>query len=281
MQKKEIIEKFVGYLESYEKKILPDLLKKHKIDPATFVQVVISEIKKSEKLLEAFMDNPSSLFASIISGAEIGLIPSDMLGEFFLIPRNMKQKDGKYKLTVTPLLGYKGLVNILLRSGEIVKIHAEVVYEGDEFGVEYGLNPSIFHSPKLDLPRTADKIKYVYAVAKFKNNEFQFSVMTRAEIEAVNNLSKFPNDLYFNDKMGVNRWMEKKCALIQLSKLLPKDYYSKKAIGLDNLVESGATLTLDEQNEIKLIEAEAKSKSRYRSIYDTLGSLDNAEEIQD
>jgi hypothetical protein len=51
------------------------------------------------------------MFASILAGAEIGLIPSDMLGEFYLIPRKI---DGKP--SVTPLIGYKGLVNILLRS---------------------------------------------------------------------------------------------------------------------------------------------------------------------
>lgn len=278
--KKETIDNFVGYIENYEKKILPELLKKHNIDPATFKQIVITEIKKSDRLLEAFVQNPSSLFASILTGAEIGLIPSDMIGEFYLIPRNLKQKDGKYKLTVTPLLGYKGLVNILLRSGDITRIHTEVVYEGDEFEATFGLEPNILHKPNLEAQRTADKIKYAYAVAKMKNGEYQFAVMTRKEIETVMNMSKQPNDLYFNDKMGVNRWMERKTALIQLSKMLPKDYYSKKAIGLDNMIDNGAIITLDEENQVKVIEGEGevKAKTRYRSIYETLGSLENSEE---
>jgi len=266
------IQTFKSQLSSYEKQILPDLLDKHNISPQQFVQIVLSEIKKSEKLLQAFIENPSSMFASILAGAEIGLIPSDMIGEFYLIPRNVKGSDGKYKQTVTPLVGYKGLVNILLRSGDITRIHTEVVYEGDEFTPIYGLEPNIIHKPNFDVPRSADKLKYAYAVAKMKSGEYQFAVMTRAEIEGVKNLSKIPNDLYFNDKMGINRWMERKCVLVQLSKMLPKDYYSKKAISMDGMMEGGAMLTLDENNQVKIVEGTPIKPTRYRNIYGTLNS---------
>jgi recombination protein RecT len=266
------IQTFKQQLNSYEKQILPDLLEKHNISPQQFVQIVLSEIKKSEKLLQAFIENPSSMFASILAGAEIGLIPSDMIGEFYLIPRNVKGGDGKYKQTVTPLVGYKGLVNILLRSGDITRIHTEVVYEGDTFEPIYGLEPNIIHKPNFDVPRTANKIRYAYAVAKTKSGEYQFAVLTRAEIEGIKNLAKYENDLYFNDKMGINRWMEKKAALIQLSKMLPKDYYSKKAINMDSMVSGGAMLTLDEDNKIKIVEGTPVKPTRYRNIYGTLGN---------
>lgn len=269
------IQTFKNQLGIYEKQILPDLLQKHGITPSQFTQVVLSEIKKNDKLLQAFIENPSSMFASILAGAEVGLIPSDMLGEFYLIPRNMKQADGKYKQTITPLIGYKGLMNILLRSGDITRIHTEVVYEGDEFTPIYGLEPNIVHKPNFEVQRTADKIKYAYAVAKSKSGEYQFAVLTRSEIEAVKNLSKYPNDLYFNDKMGINRWMERKVVLVQLAKMLPKDYYSKKAISMDGMMEGGAVLTLDENNEIKVVNNYQAKPSRLRNIY---GALNNAEE---
>lgn len=273
------IQTFGNQISAYEKKILPDLLEKHGISPSQFVQVVLSEIKKNEKLLQAFIENPSSMFASILAGAEIGLIPSDMIGEFYLIPRNLKQSDGKYKMSVTPLIGYKGLVNILLRSGEVSRVHTEVVYEGDVFEPTYGLEPNIIHKPNFDVPRSADKIKYAYAVAKMKSGEYQFAVMTRAEIEVVKNLSKYPNDLYFNDKMGINRWMERKCVLIQLSKMLPKDYYSKKAIGMDSMLEGGGMLTLDDNNQVKVIEGTPTKPTRYRNIYGTLNApIEDAEQ---
>jgi hypothetical protein len=66
--------------------------------------------------------------------------------------------------------------------------------------------------------------------------------------------------------------MERKAALIQLSKLLPKDYYSKKAIGMDNMMEGGAVITLDENNQVKIVEGTPIKPTRYRNIYGTLNA---------
>jgi len=269
---KEIINEFKTSLYKYKNIHLPLLLSKHGIDTNQFVEVVLSEVKKNAKLIQSFIDNPSSLFASILAGAEIGLIPSDMIGEFFLIPKSIRQSDGRYKMTVFPTIGYKGLVSILLRSGDITRIHTEVVYKGDKFQPVYGLEPNIVHKPNFKVDRTSDTITHAYAVAKNKQGEYQFAVVSRKEIEAIRDMSKIPNELYFNDKNNPNRWMERKCALIQLSKMLPKDYYSKKAIGMDSLIESGSLITLDENNGVKIIENGHPKQSRYRNIYGTLNS---------
>jgi len=269
---KEIINEFKTSLYKYKNIHLPLLLSKHGIDTNQFVEVVLSEVKKNEKLIQSFIDNPSSLFASILAGAEIGLIPSDMIGEFFLIPKSIRQSDGRYKMTVFPTIGYKGLVSILLRSGDITRIHTEVVYKGDKFQPVYGLEPNIVHKPNFKVDRTSDTITHAYAVAKNKQGEYQFAVVSRKEIEAIRDMSKIPNELYFNDKNNPNRWMERKCALIQLSKMLHKDYYSKKAIGMDSLIESGSLITLDENNGVKIIENGHPKQSRYRNIYGTLNS---------
>ena len=269
---KELITTLTTQLSSYEKKVLPDLLEKHGISPAQFVQVVLSEVKKNEKLMQAFKENPASVFASVLAGAEIGLMPSDLIGEFYLIPRSMKGADGKYRMTATPMVGYKGLVSILLRSGDVTRVHSEVVYEGDEFTPTYGLEPNIVHKPNFSASRTSDKITHVYAVAKFRNGEYQFVVLTRREVEAIRDMSKNSNSLYFNDKQDPNNWMAKKAALIQLSKMLPKDYYSKKAISLDQSIEGGSVLTLDENNQIKIVEGTPVKPTRFRNIYGTLNA---------
>lgn len=265
------VQQFSSYMDKYEKKVLPALLQQtNTISPAKFVQIVTNEVKKNSKLLNAFAENPSSMFASILAGAEIGLVPSDLLGEFYLIPRTLKI-DGKFKLSVTPLIGYKGLVKILLRSGDIQSIEAHVVYEGDFFEVQYGTNPKLSHEPRA-IDRTADKISHVYCVAFFKSGRTQFHVLSRQEILNIKNMSKNNNDLYFNDQKNPNRWMEKKCCLIQLSKLLDKDYYGTKAIELDGKLEGGATLDL-EGDEVKVIENKTQKPERFRNIYDTLNKL--------
>lgn len=262
------IQLFNNSLEAYKKQVLPNLLSKHNIEPAQFVQIVVSELKKNPKLQDAFKENPSSLFASILAGAEIGLIPSDMLGEFYLIPRKI---DGKQ--TVTPLIGYKGLVSILLRSGEIIKIHTECVYEGDHFEAIYGLEQNIIHKPNFDAERSANTLKFVYAVAKLKNGDYQFQVLSKGEILKIKALSRYDNDLYFNDKKDPQMWMVRKTALIQLSKMLPKDFYGKKAVEMDGQLEGGAILSLDEDNNIKIIDGKKVGALKQASVINTLNSL--------
>ena len=270
-----LMERFITYMHKYEDMVLPKLLSNANIQltPQAFVQIVINEVRKNNKLLEAFAVNKESMFGSIIAGAEIGLVPSELHGEFFLIPRNIKQDDGKYLLTVTPLIGYKGLAKILLRSSEIETIDAQIVYQGDKFSVKYGSSPSISHTPKFEAARTAANITHAYTVAHYKNGKKTFHVMTTAEITAVRDMSKTPNDLYFNDKKNPNRWMEKKACLIQMAKLMDKDLYTTQAIELDSRIESGAIITIDDKNEIKLIEGAAIRPARFKSVYGTLDKL--------
>jgi len=261
--------KFISMMEKYEHKILPNLLKEFgsSLTPSKFTQIVINEVKRDSGLLSAFAQNPSSLFGSILSGAEIGLAPSN--GEFYLIARNLKQADGSYKMTVTPQIGYKGLIKILLRSNNIKNIEAHIVYEGERFSATLGTTPSLKHTPKFNIDRSSDKITHAYAIAYFNNGGYQFQIMTRDEINAVSNMSKYNNHLYFNDKDNPNRWMERKCCLIQLAKMLDKDYYGTKALDLDNKLEVGALVTLDENDKIRIIDDKIKP-SRFRNIYGTL-----------
>lgn len=267
------IQRFQKNLEAYEENILPFLLKKHNIDSAQFKFVVLSEIKKNEKLLMAFQENPSSLFASILAGAEIGLMPSDMLGEFYLIPRKI---DGK--MTVTPQIGYKGMVNLLLRSGEVSTINTQCVFEGDEFEVKYGLQNDIIHRPNFSVEKNSTNLKYVYAVAKLKNGEYQFTVLTKGDITKIVNMSKYNNSLYFNDKQDPNMWMPRKVVLMQLAKMLPKDYYSKKAVELDNRIEGGGIIMLDENNDVKIVDGKKIVTTKYSSVKNTLNQLPDVPE---
>ena len=71
--------------------------------------------------------------------------------------------------------------------------------------------------------------------------------------------------------------MEKKCALIQLSKTIDKDFYGAKAIEMDAAMEGGAILTLDQNDQIKLIEGASIKPARFRNIYGTLNQLPNSQ----
>lgn len=261
------VQRFQRYMENYRDTVLPDLLDSHNIPVAKFIQVVNTEIKKNEKLQQAFVENPASMFASILAGAEIGLMPSNQQ-EFFLIPRRI---DGK--LTVTPQIGYRGLVAIILRSGEVDHIDTYLVFEGEKFKVTYGLKPNIEHEGNYEIPRNSETLRFVYAVATLKSGRQQFFVMSKGEIIKVQQLSRYNNELYFNDKKDPNFWMARKTALIQLAKLLPKDYYGKQAVDLEQRIEGGAYLSLDENNQIKIVEGKTISPVKQASAIKTFNSL--------
>jgi recombination protein RecT len=255
---KETLSLLNSQMDAYEQKVFKDLLSSHNINTAQFKQVVLTEIKKNPKMMDAFVKNPSSLFASIIFCAQLGLMPSDTLGEFYFVP---------FKDAIKPIIGYQGIVTILLRSGLVKSISAEIVCEGDDFEYELGLEPKLIHRPK-DPIRNAFTLTYVYVVATLSNGSKQFKVMSKAELQSHIDSGKNPNDLYWNQKKDPNLWMVKKIVLKQLAKLLPKDYVGKMAVKYDDAVEGGKILSLDEDNQI--VVEEQKVASIYDNLIDTM-----------
>ena len=92
----QLISNFSATISKYEHKNLAELLETHSITPSQFKNIVINEVKKSEKMQQAFLNNPASLFASILLCAELGLNPSADVGEFYFLPFGSK---------ITPILG--------------------------------------------------------------------------------------------------------------------------------------------------------------------------------
>jgi recombination protein RecT len=209
------------------------------------------------------------LFASILHCAEMGLNPSQMVGEFFFIP---------YKDSITPILGYKGLLTLLMRSSKVKKIWSEVVYEDDDFEYELGLEPKLLHTPNHHSVRNSKNIKCIYACAKL-DDEVIFKVMFKSEIQNIINMSKVPNELFFNDKKDPEQWMAKKTVLKQLSKLMPKDDDRlKKAVSMDDNIEGGGYLIMDDNDTVRFVQGNIIGKKS--SIYAKLMQKNETEHIE-
>jgi recombination protein RecT len=265
---KDVVTSFTTTIEKYEKKNLAELLEGSSMTPAQFKQIVINELKRSPKLQDAFVKNPASLFASILHCAEMGLNPSQMVGEFFFIP---------YKDSITPILGYKGLLTLLMRSSKVKKIWSEVVYEDDDFEYELGLEPKLLHTPNHHSVRNSKNIKCIYACAKL-DDEVIFKVMFKNEIQNIINMSKVPNELYFNDKKDPEQWMAKKTVLKQLAKLMPKDDDRlKKAVSMDDNIEGGGYLIMDDNDTVRFIQGNIIGKKS--SIYAKLMGKNAPEDL--
>jgi recombination protein RecT len=262
-----VITSFNTSIEKYERTNLTDLLSGTNISPQKFKQMLINELERNVRLQEAFLKNPASFFASALYCAELNLSPSSLVGEFFFTVSGEKIK---------PILGYKGLVALLLRSDKVKKIWAEVVYNEDDFEYELGLEPKMVHVPNFNSIKTCDNIKCIYACAKIED-EVVFKVMTLEEIKTIVEVLETPSEYYFNDKKDPEKWLLKKVVLKQMSKLMPKeDDRLLKAVSFDDNVEGGGYLVLDENDSVRVVQGTIigrQKPNKKNSIYQTISKL--------
>jgi recombinational DNA repair protein RecT len=190
-----------------------------------------------------------------------------LVGEFFFIVS---------KEQVKAILGYKGLVALLLRSDKVKKIWAEVVYKEDDFEYELGLEPKMVHIPNFNSIKTCDNIKCIYACAKI-GEEITFKVMTLEEIKTIVEVLETPSENYINDKKDPEKWLLKKVVLKQMSKLMPKeDDRLLKAVSFDDNVEGGGYLVLDENDSVRVVQGTVigrQKNNKKNSLYQTISKL--------
>lgn len=131
-----------------------------------------------------------SVVLAVMHSAQLGLDCSGLLGQGYLVPFYNKRK-GLKEAQFIP--GYRGLVTLARRSGEIDDIYAEVVYSDDEFQLAKGDTPSLKHIPNLLSPRDDAKIVGAYMVAWLKGaTRPHIEWMSRADIEKVRARSQNP-----------------------------------------------------------------------------------------
>lgn len=149
-------------------------------------KVMLLCIDKTPDLLKC---TQSSLISALMQCAELGLEPGGVRGLAYLIPYRNNGED--LNRTCTLIVGYKGLIQLALRSNHLQQIEARVVHGGDQFAHEFGLQPRLRHVPALDKPGQPIA---VYALARLKNGQTHVEVMTWAEVMAIKARSKSSGD---------------------------------------------------------------------------------------
>jgi recombination protein RecT len=172
----------------------------------------------------------ASIFDAVTACAQLGLSPSGRLGSAHLIPFNTSVKVGE-KWTKVHLcqlvVGYRGYLDLVRRTGEVTTLHAEVVYEGEPFMHREGLAPDIQHEPKRDEEPGA--LRAVYAYAVMKDGFKQHVVMYRPDIARVRASARGAD----NDKSPwktAESEMWKKSAVRRLVKMLPLSPEKARAV---------------------------------------------------
>lgn len=97
------------------------------ITPERFTRVALTTIINKPKLLECTRE---SLLGALMKCAQLGLEPDGVANKAHILPF-WNSKARRREATLVP--GYKGLMDLAYRSGEVEFITADVVYEADTF----------------------------------------------------------------------------------------------------------------------------------------------------
>lgn len=107
-----------------------------------------------------------------------------------------------------------GIVQQILRGGEVLAIDVDVIRENDQYQISRGTNPEIIHYPELVKPRGG--IIAAYSVATLKSGVKVAAYMTKVELDDVKKEAK--------TKFVWDRWegeMSKKSIVRRHRKMLP------------------------------------------------------------
>lgn len=212
------------------KKQILTALPKH-LTADRFARIAMTEVRKNPKLGEC---DPMSFLGAVIQCAQLGLEPGSGLGHAYLIPFwNSRAKVSEVQF----IPGYRGLIDLARRSGQIESITARVVHANDQFRYQYGDDERIEHMPYEGADEDAGPITHVYAIARLKGGGIQREVMTRTQIERTRGRSKNNNPVWDTDFDE----MARKTVVRRICKYLPLSPEMARAIEADDASAKGDT----------------------------------------
>lgn len=216
------------------------------------IKVAFGAAMRTPTLLKC---TPASFVTAVVQASELGLEPGSALGHAYLVPY-WNSRARQYECQMIP--GYRGLIALARRSGEIVSLTADVVHARDQFYYRRGIEERLEHVPFSPPPPAADSdeealarwmleadpgpIVAAYAVAKLRDGGVQFEVMNRAQLEKARAFSESKKR---DDQRGKGPWHEhfdemcRKTLVRRLFKYLPVSIELSTAFEVMERAEGG------------------------------------------
>lgn len=176
-------------------------------------RVAVTALMKTPKLQQCTQE---SFFNCMLNLSQWGLEPDGRRAH--LIPYE-NRKNGTVECQV--IVDYKGIVELVFRSGVTKTIHADVVHRGDEFEYESGAVkrhvPWFLRDP-AERPKERGEVYAVYCVVQLAGRLQKHEIMSVEEVEGIRKRSRSGNS-----GPWVTDWneMAKKTVFRRASKWLP------------------------------------------------------------
>lgn len=229
---------YIKKMEGEIAKALPSV-----ITPERFTRITLSALSANKQLAQT---TPQSFLGAMMTAAQLGMEPNTPLGQAYLIPyRNHGTLECQFQL------GYKGLIDLAYRSGEVNIIQAQVVYKNDEFEYSFGLEPKLTHRPASG---ERGEPCFVYAMFRTKDGGMGYDVMSVEDIRA--HAKKF-SKAYGNGPWQTNfEEMAKKTVLKRVLKYAPLKSDFVRAVAADETVKTKIDADMYSVPDETVIEAE-------------------------
>ena len=220
-------------------KALPSVL-----TPERFTRITLSALSSNPTLQQC---SPKSFLGAMMTAAQLGMEPNTPLGQAYLIPyKNHGKEECQFQL------GYKGLIDLAYRSGQIKTIQAQIVHKNDEFKVEYGTNNSLVFKPKMD--GDPGEAVSVWGMFQTKDGGYGYEVMS---IDAVRNFARKYSKAFSNGPWQTNfEEMAKKTVLKKALKYAPLSSDFKRGLSADETIKTEISDDMFSEPDETVIEAE-------------------------
>ncbi len=146
-----------------------------------FVASITSAVATNQLLQEC---DAGSILSAALLGEALELSPSPQLGQVYLVPFNTKNPDGSWSKKAQFQLGYKGYIQLAIRSGQYKKLNVLAIKEGEL--IKYDpLNEEI-EVKLIEDEETRENAKTIgyYAMFEYINGFRKTMYWTKSKMEA-------------------------------------------------------------------------------------------------
>lgn len=235
------VRSLISSMQSHFEKALPAHLTGDR-----FTRIALTAISKNPKLAQC---TQPSLLGALMTFAQLGLEPNTPLGHAYLVPFNNSTKiNGQWvkRLEVTPIIGYKGVLDLAYRTGNYQTIDAFAVYKNDHLVHMHGFEEKLEYRPS-DEPRENNEkpIKYL-AYYVLKNGGKRFRIWNHQD--CIEHGKKFSKSFAKGPWQTDTEAMCKKTVLLDLLRYAPLSSEDKSVMEI--IARDNATVNLEPGKDI-------------------------------
>jgi recombination protein RecT len=197
-----------------------------------FTASLLSLVSQNDKLLAC---NPTTILTSAAKAAALNLPVEPALGFAHIVP---------FKSDATFIIGYKGLLQLALRTNQYAAINADAIYQGEDVTVN-----RLTGEIAINGHRTGDEVIGYFAYFKMKNGYEKYVYMTVEQVHAHG--AKYSKSYTYNTSAWQTNFdaMAKKTVLRQLLSrwgLLSIEMMDDEAVNLPTVSDDPRLRTPDD-----------------------------------